>query len=127
VTRCLFVSDLHGRASRYEALLGAMAAERPAAVFVGGDLLPRSSLPPAEGGDFLLGWLSPRLERLRERLGDEYPAVLAIFGNDDPRARRARSRSWSGAGSHATRTGAAWTSAAFPSTATRASPERRSC
>ncbi len=45
VTRCLFVSDLHGRASRYEALLGAMAAERPAAVFLGGDLLPSGSLP----------------------------------------------------------------------------------
>ena len=84
MTRCLFASDLHGRASRYEALLGAAAAERPAAVFLGGDLLPSGSLPG--GGDFLLDWLAPRLERLRERLGAAYPAVLAIFGNDDPRA-----------------------------------------
>jgi len=85
VTRCLFASDLHGRASRYEALLGAVAAERPAAVFLGGDLLPSGSWPEPGGGDFLLDWLGPRLERLRERLGVAYPAVLAIFGNDDPR------------------------------------------
>lgn len=84
MTRCLFASDLHGRASRYEALLGAAAAERPAAVFLGGDLLPSGSFPG--GGDFLLDWLAPRLERLRDRLGVAYPAVLAIFGNDDPRA-----------------------------------------
>ena len=83
MTRCLFASDLHGRASRYEALLGAVAAERPAAVVLGGDLLPSGSA--SGGGDFLLDWLAPRLERLRERLGAGYPAVLAIFGNDDPR------------------------------------------
>ncbi len=37
---CFFVSDLHGRRARYEALFAAIAAERPAAVFLGGDLLP---------------------------------------------------------------------------------------
>jgi Icc-related predicted phosphoesterase len=61
-----------------------MAAERPTAVFLGGDLLPPASAPG--GGDFLLDWLGPRLEALRERLGVAFPAVLAIFGNDDPRA-----------------------------------------
>jgi Icc-related predicted phosphoesterase len=87
VTRCLFVSDLHGRASRYEALLAAVAAERPAAVFLGGDLLPAGALPfPGGERDFLLDWLGPRLEQLRGRLGPSYPRVLAIFGNDDPRA-----------------------------------------
>jgi len=87
VARCLFVSDLHGRASRYEALLAAVAAERPAAVFLGGDLLPMGAWPlPGGGGDFLLDWLRPRLEALRQRLGAAYPPVIAIFGNDDPRA-----------------------------------------
>jgi Icc-related predicted phosphoesterase len=85
VTRCLFVSDLHGRPDRYEKLLVAVEAERPGAVFLGGDLLPLGALSPS-GGDFLLEWLAPRLEALRSRLGPEYPRVLAVFGNDDPRA-----------------------------------------
>ena len=85
MTRCLFVSDLHGRVGRYEALLGAIEAERPDAVFLGGDLLPSGGLTRG-GGDFLLDWLGPRLSGLRERLGAAWPRVLAIFGNDDPRA-----------------------------------------
>jgi uncharacterized protein len=85
VTRCLFVSDLHGRPDRYEKLLAAVEAERPAAVLFGGDLLPFGARSRSEG-DFLLAWLAPRLEALRSRLGPEYPRVLAVFGNDDPRA-----------------------------------------
>jgi Icc-related predicted phosphoesterase len=89
-TRCLFVSDLHGRLDRYETLLAATADERPRAVFLGGDLLPSGALRLAAGaGDFLLEWLAPRLESLRERLGPGYPRVLAIFGNDDPRSEQA--------------------------------------
>ncbi|HYN03122.1 MAG TPA: metallophosphoesterase [Vicinamibacteria bacterium] len=83
--RCLFVSDLHGRPDRYEKLLAAAEAERPGAVFLGGDLLPLGALSPS-GGDFLPDWLAPRLEALRSRLGPEYPRVLAVLGNDDPRA-----------------------------------------
>jgi uncharacterized protein len=84
VTRCLFVSDLHGRADRYEKLLAAVEAERPGAVFLGGDLLPLAALR-SPGGDFLLEWLGPRLEAVRRHLGTAYPRVLAVFGNDDPR------------------------------------------
>jgi Icc-related predicted phosphoesterase len=83
---CLFVSDLHGRLDRYEKLLGRIAAERPDAVFLGGDLLPFGGAGGGEGRDFLLGWLGPRLSELRTRLGAGYPRVLAILGNDDPRA-----------------------------------------
>jgi len=85
VTRCLFVSDLHGRPDRYGKLLTAVEAERPGAVFLGGDLLPSGTLSRS-GGDFLAAWLAPHLEALRSRLGVEYPRVLAVFGNDDPRA-----------------------------------------
>lgn len=84
MTRCLFVSDLHGRIDRYERLLAAVEAERPGAVFLGGDLLPMGAL--SDGEDFLLGWLGPRLEALQTRLGSQWPRVLAIFGNDDPRS-----------------------------------------
>ena len=87
VTRALFVSDLHGRFDRYEKLLAATFEERPDAVFLGGDLLPFGAPPLPDGGDdFLIDWLGPRLEGLRARLGPAYPRVLAIFGNDDPRA-----------------------------------------
>ena len=87
MTPCLFVSDLHGRFDRYETLLRVIEEEKPAAVFLGGDLLPMGALPlPGGAGDFVLDWLGPRLEALRERLGAAYPRVLAIFGNDDPRA-----------------------------------------
>jgi uncharacterized protein len=85
VTRCLFVSDLHGRPDRYTKLLAAVEAERPRAVFLGGDLLPLGALS-SPGGDFLLDWLGPRLEAVRAHLGPAYPRVLAVFGNDDPRA-----------------------------------------
>jgi Icc-related predicted phosphoesterase len=81
---CLFVSDLHGRLDRYAKLLGAVAEERPAAVFLGGDLLP-SGVPTGARGDFLLDWLAPRLVELRAHLGHAYPRLLAILGNDDPR------------------------------------------
>jgi Icc-related predicted phosphoesterase len=87
MTRALFVSDLHGRLDRYDKLLAAMGEERPGAVFLGGDLLPFGApLLPDGGDDFLIDWLGPRLEGLRARLGPAYPRVLAIFGNDDPRA-----------------------------------------
>jgi uncharacterized protein len=79
----LFASDLHGRLDRYLKLLAAVEAERPEALLLGGDLLP--PIGGSETGDFLLGWLQPRLAALRDRLGSAYPQVLAIFGNDDPR------------------------------------------
>ena len=86
-TRCLFASDLHGRLDRYDKLLRAVEVERPAAVFLGGDLLPLGvvGLPPG-ASDFLLDVLGPPLERLRARDPGAYPRIFAIFGNDDPRA-----------------------------------------
>ncbi len=91
--RCFFASDLHGRTDRYAKLLAAVAAERPAAVFLGGDLLP-SGLGLAEPvnpdhQDFIDGFLAPAFERARASLGPAYPAVFAILGNDDPRAEEA--------------------------------------
>ena len=40
MAECFFVSDIHGQAGRWAALCAAIDARRPAAVFVGGDLLP---------------------------------------------------------------------------------------
>lgn len=84
MTRCLFASDLHGRRRRYEALLETVRHEHPAAVLLGGDLLP-SGLGDmlSGGGSFISDWLRIELGRLRQTLGDAYPRVLLILGNDD--------------------------------------------
>ena len=71
---------------RYEKLFALMASERPAAVFLGGDLLPRSSYYGVGDGDFVEDCLFPKLELVRESLGAAYPTVFLILGNDDPRS-----------------------------------------
>ncbi len=82
----LFASDLHGRVDRYEKLLAAVLAEPPAALFLGGDLLPT---PFAHGGaGFLDAFLLPRFRATRQRLGRRYPRVFLIPGNDDPRSEK---------------------------------------
>jgi len=83
-----FVTDLHGSADRYEKLFALIAAERPHAVFLGGDLLPRASYyarNERRQDDFILRYLVPGFEQLRQNLGRSYPAVFLILGNDDPR------------------------------------------
>ncbi len=85
----LFATDLHGRRDRYLKLLAAVERERPLALLLGGDLLPLPAWSSREEGDFLLGWLGPQLATLRSRLAGEYPRILAIFGNDDPRTAEA--------------------------------------
>ena len=79
---CLFVSDLHGRRGRYEALFRLIRAEAPAALFLGGDLLPAFGGIVAEAG-FLRDVVGRGLGDLREAMGGGYPRVFAILGNDD--------------------------------------------
>ena len=87
---CVFVSDLHGRRPRYEALWAIMTAERPAGVFLGGDLLPHHM----DGGwrrdgserSFIADVLEAGFARVRDVLGAAYPEVFLIPGNDDPHA-----------------------------------------
>ncbi len=86
---CFFASDLHGDRRKYELLAAAIAAERPAAVFLGGDLLPAGAATRPAARDFLSGYLAPALRGLRAELGPRYPRVLAILGNDDERAAEA--------------------------------------
>jgi Icc-related predicted phosphoesterase len=90
---CFFASDLHGDIGRYEKLFAAIVAEQPAAVFLGGDLLPSglgltAALDPAYL-DFINGFLAPALDRLKRALATLYPNVFAILGNDDPRIEEA--------------------------------------
>jgi uncharacterized protein len=79
-TTCFFASDLHGEWGRYQALFRAIAAERPAAVFLGGDLLPLGA-----SSGFVTEELVPAFQALRSSLLHEYPDVVLLLGNDDPR------------------------------------------
>jgi Icc-related predicted phosphoesterase len=79
--RCFLVADLHGRVSRYEALARRIEAERPAAVFMAGDLL-RHGIDGDDASGFFDAFLGPLL---RHVCGDRCKVFL-ILGNDDPRA-----------------------------------------
>lgn len=66
-----------------------VAATRPEAVLLGGDLLPHPFAPPPEADryrDFLSDFLQPALTDLRLAMGAGYPRWLVIPGNDDPLA-----------------------------------------
>jgi Icc-related predicted phosphoesterase len=86
MTACFSASDLHGHPDRYDALLDAIARERPAVVFLGGDLLPSGVGRLLSGGwDGFLEGIARELGRLRDALGQAYPRILLILGNDDGR------------------------------------------
>jgi Icc-related predicted phosphoesterase len=71
-------------------LFEAIETQRPAGVFLGGDLLP-GLFAGVQGDsgvdeDFIEDFLAAGFEGLRGRLGDGYPRVFVILGNDDYRA-----------------------------------------
>ncbi|MCX6582032.1 MAG: metallophosphoesterase [Candidatus Aminicenantes bacterium] len=84
---CFFVSDLHGRIERYQKLFDRMIQERPDALFIGGDLLPSPFRSERGVGtfhqDFIMDFLVKELKRVKESLGESYPRVFVILGNDD--------------------------------------------
>jgi Icc-related predicted phosphoesterase len=87
---CFFATDLHGRPDRFRRLFAAIRDEAPAAVFLGGDLLPglgHDGEAPEEG--FIEGVLAGGFRALRADLGEPAPRVFLIFGNDDPRREEA--------------------------------------
>lgn len=90
MSHCLFAADLHGRPNRYDALIRAIRERRPAAVFLGGDLLPFPFVAPEPGqklpDDFVRQYLAARFDALRDFMRERYPAVFLIMGNDDARA-----------------------------------------
>jgi Icc-related predicted phosphoesterase len=87
--RCLFASDLHGDRARYRKLVRAVAAERPVALFLGGDLLPPARRLGGSPAGFVRDDLARGLGELRAEMGGGYPRVFAIMGNDDERVAEA--------------------------------------
>ncbi|HVP38125.1 MAG TPA: metallophosphoesterase [Candidatus Saccharimonadales bacterium] len=80
----LFTSDLHGEPALYEQLFGLIAARRPGAVLLGGDICPTHFGP--EGPPIqrrFLEQLFARFERIAAAQGTRF---FFIFGNADCRA-----------------------------------------
>jgi Icc-related predicted phosphoesterase len=82
---CFFVTDIHGDVSRYRKFFDRIQSERPAAVLLGGDLLPSGFHATFDHTDFIEDFLAPEFASLKKSMGDEYPATFLILGNDDPR------------------------------------------
>ncbi len=83
MSQWFYTSDLHGQGALYEQLLAIVAAHRPRAVLIGGDLAPH-----AGGADgvahqrvFLEGFLVEFARRLRE--ASPASDLLLLMGNDD--------------------------------------------
>jgi Icc-related predicted phosphoesterase len=76
---CFFVSDLHGKPARYQALFNAIRADKPKAVFMGGDLLPGFS----SNSNFITEVVKS-LQEIKKEMSTEAPKVFIIPGNDDP-------------------------------------------
>ncbi len=86
--KAFFVSDLHGSITRYTKLFSQVALERPSLLFMGGDLLPSqfASFSDSEQicQEFINDFLAPGFIRLKDLLGEDFPRVFLILGNDDP-------------------------------------------
>jgi len=84
---CFFTSDLHGKLERYKSLFKSIREEKPSIVLLGGDLLPSGlySFLSKENviEDFINDFLVTNLNELKNDLGDKYPFIGLILGNDD--------------------------------------------
>lgn len=92
---CFFVSDLHGDIRNYKKLFQQVVDHPPRALFIGGDLLP-SPLKKLETSpmgishdDFINSFLVKELKKIKDTLGDAYPRIFVILGNDDGRMEEA--------------------------------------
>lgn len=87
MSNCFFVSDLHGHTGRYEKLFREIIKEEPDIVFIGGDIFPSAlaSIKTAERvyKSFTTEFLFPNLDKIKSELGESYPDILLILGNDD--------------------------------------------
>ena len=84
---CFFVTDLHGNTDRFLKLFDRIAEEKPAAVFIGGDIMPSGMFAFTSGFEepesFVENILIKNLAILKEKLGRHYPRIFLIMGNDD--------------------------------------------
>lgn len=86
MTKCFFVSDIHGHIDRYEKLFKQIEIEKPDAIFFGGDLLPHGLKSSDRYDDFAADFLFNQFHLLKEIMKESYPAIFLILGNDDARS-----------------------------------------
>lgn len=89
IKKAFFVSDLHGKKTRYDKLFEAIYSEMPQLVLIGGDVLPSGISILSDdsiNGEFIDDYLAKKFEVLKEKMKNKYPTVLMIAGNDDPKA-----------------------------------------
>ena len=86
---CFFVSDLHGKINLYQKLFDQIKEKTPDAVFLGGDLLPAGMVYGIKNSSvnisFTDNFLGPELEKLKQEMGEKFPEIFIILGNDDPK------------------------------------------
>jgi uncharacterized protein len=89
ILNCFFVSDLHGSLERYEKLFDLIRKEKPNALFMGGDILPSPftvlTNKALNHNNFIEDYLMVELKKIKQELGDAYPEIFVILGNDDGR------------------------------------------
>ena len=81
-----FVTDLHGHPDRYRKLFSEIKKELPRFLFFGGDLLPHKMRLVENYKDFTRDFFFAELRNLKFDLGDRYPEIYLILGNDDPKS-----------------------------------------
>ena len=84
---CFFVSDLHGNRERYDKFFYQIILEKPDLVFLGGDLFPNPFSNEWNDKDFLEDFLIIELKKIKNNLGEKYPKIFVILGNDDGRSK----------------------------------------
>lgn len=82
---CFFCTDLHGHPERYNKLINRIRIQKPELVLLGGDLLPHGLAIKEGMDDFFHDFLLPSFSSLLEEMGDDYPEICLILGNDDAR------------------------------------------
>lgn len=81
-----FVSDLHGNIEKYKKLFVQIKTKFPQLVFIGGDLSNHlKRFTDTSIHNFYLDFLQSEFRKLKSDLGNKYPVIFLIMGNDDPK------------------------------------------
>ncbi|PLX09550.1 MAG: hypothetical protein C0596_03200 [Marinilabiliales bacterium] len=83
--KAFFVSDLHGKESRYRKLCERIKADKPEVVFFGGDLYPSFKDMIKSEQSFFDDIFLTYFKNLKVELKEDYPKMFIILGNDDPK------------------------------------------
>ena len=79
--KAICLSDIHGNDVKYRKLCSYIKQNLPEAVFIAGDILPNYYV--TEPVDFIDDTLNPILSELKDDIGERYPDIFLITGNDD--------------------------------------------